>query len=323
MPKIGYHASHEQFAPSELLACAQAAEAAGFAAVSSSDHFAPWGEQQGQSGFAWAWLGAAMATTTLPFGVVTAPVGMRYHPAVIAQAGATLAEMFPGRFWMAVGSGEALNERITAERWPEKAERNERLKEAVEIIRALWAGETVSRDGSVPTEKARLYTRPAKPPLLLAAALSPETANWAGGWADGLITINKPRDKLAQVIDAFARGGGEGKPLFLQVHLSYADSEAEARANAHEQWRTSALPGAVAADLQSPSQFDAATKFVRPEDLEESVRISADACQHRAWIEEDFAQGFDEVYLHNVGRNQRKFIDVFGERVLSEFTEAA
>lgn len=163
MVKFAYHASHEQFKPSALLKYVQAAEQAGFTAASSSDHFHPWSEQQGESGFSWAWLGAAMQATSLPFSVVCAP-GQRYHPAIVAQAVATLAEMFPNRFWVSIGSGEALNERITGEHWLPKDERNARLKECADIIRALWAGETVTHYGRVCIEEAKLYTRPETPP---------------------------------------------------------------------------------------------------------------------------------------------------------------
>ena len=142
MTKFGYHASHEQFKPSALLEYVKAAEKAGFTAALSSDHFHPWSVNQAESGYAWSWLGAAMEATNLPFGVVCAP-GQRYHPAIIAQAAATLAQMFRDRFWVALGSGQALNEQITGERWLAKAERNQRLQECVDIIRALWAGETV------------------------------------------------------------------------------------------------------------------------------------------------------------------------------------
>src|SRR5919112_2448835 len=126
-----YHCSHEQHAPSALLSYVRAAEAAGFAAAMCSDHFHPWTDAQGQSGFAWSWLGAALQATSLSLGTVNAP-GARYHPAIIAQAAATLAEMFPGRFWFAIGSGEALNEAITGDAWPVKAERNARLQECAE-----------------------------------------------------------------------------------------------------------------------------------------------------------------------------------------------
>jgi G6PDH family F420-dependent oxidoreductase len=185
MPKVGYHASHEQFAPRELLELVQYAEQARFDVAMCSDHFHPWSHAQGQSGYAWSWLGAAMATTGMPFGVVTSPVG-RYHPAVVAQAAATLAQMFPYRFWLAAGSGEALNEAITGEPWPDKSQRNQRLQEAVTAMRALWCGEEVSWDGAIEMKKVQLYTLPPEPPLLLAAALTEATARWAANWADGL-----------------------------------------------------------------------------------------------------------------------------------------
>jgi probable non-F420 flavinoid oxidoreductase len=312
---IGYHASHEQFTPSELLAYVREAEHAGFGGAMCSDHFAPWSASQGQSGFAWSWLGAAMQATALPFGVVNAP-GWRYHPAVIAQAAATLAELFPGRFWVALGSGEALNEHITGERWPPKAERNARLKECVDVIRALWAGETVTHYGLVQVEDARLWTLPAEPPPIVGPALSEATAELAGGWADALITVNAPRAQLERLIEAFRRGGGEGKPLYLQVHLSFAATDEEARAHAFDQWRFPILPPVVNECLSTPEQFEAAARFIRPDDLDPFVHISADLQRHIAWLEEDFELGFSRIYLHNVGPNQRAFIDAFGEHVL-------
>lgn len=209
MPQIGYHASREQFAPSRLIDLVQQAEAAGFDAAMCSDHFHPWSDAQGQSGFAWSWLGAALQATSLPMGTVCAP-GQRYHPAIIAQAAATLGEMYPGRFWVALGSGELLNEHITGARWPSKAERNQRLLESAEVMRALWRGETVSHRGAITVDQARLYTRPQTPPLIVGAALTPETAGWMGGWADALITVSHPIDELRGVIDAFRAGGGRG-----------------------------------------------------------------------------------------------------------------
>src|SRR4051812_20316938 len=154
-----------------------------------SDHFHPWTPGQGQSGYSFAWLGAALQATNLPMGTICCPFG-RYHPAVVAQAAATLAEMFPGRFWLAVGTGQALNESITGEGWPDKAERRATLRESVDVIRALWAGETVTHRGRVRVESARLYTRPAAPPPLFGAATTPETAEWLGSWADGLLTVS-------------------------------------------------------------------------------------------------------------------------------------
>ncbi|RYE94486.1 MAG: LLM class flavin-dependent oxidoreductase, partial [Myxococcales bacterium] len=170
MMTFGFHASHEQFAPGELLRRVQSASSRGFAHAMCSDHFTPWTAREGvatHSGFAWAWLGAALATTTSTFGLVSAP-GQRYHPAIAAQAFATLAEMFPGRFWVSLGSGEFLNEHIVDPTWPDKSERQARLEECVQVMRALFAGETVNHRGRIVVDRARLYTRPETPPPLMA-----------------------------------------------------------------------------------------------------------------------------------------------------------
>lgn len=315
MAKLGFHASHEQIPPSELLAAVSDAEAAGFQAAMCSDHFSPWSERQGESGFAWSWLGAALHATSLPFGVVNAP-GQRYHPAIVAQAAATLCEMFPGRFWVALGTGEASNEHITGEPWPPKEERNARLRECVDVMRALFAGEEVSHDGRVQVDRARLWTLPAEPPPLIAAAVSAETAGWAGEWADGLITINQPRDTLERVLGAFRENGGEGKHACVQVHLSYASDEQAALDIAYDQWRANVFGPPLSWDLETVEQFDEAAQHVRPEDVRKAVLVSADPARHRALIDELAGLGFDEIYLHHVGRSQREFIHAFGEHVL-------
>jgi probable non-F420 flavinoid oxidoreductase len=312
---IGYHASHEQFSPSELLRYVQLAESAGFQGAMSSDHLAPWSARQGHSGFAWSWLGAALHATGLSIGVVNAP-GVRYHPAIVAQAAATLAEMFPGRFWLALGSGQLLNEGVMGQHWPPKPERNARLREAVDVMRRLWAGDTVTHHGAFDVVEGRIWTRPDTAPLIVGAALSPETARFAGGWADALITVNAPRDHLERLIDAFRAGGGDGRPLFLQAHLSYAASDAEAEANAFDQWRSTILPGSVAEEIRTPDHFDAATRFVRPADVHGPVRISSDPERHLEWIRRDLEMGFERVFLHNVGRNQPEFIEAFGRKVV-------
>jgi coenzyme F420-dependent glucose-6-phosphate dehydrogenase len=314
---LGYHASHEQFPPGELLRTVELAEEAGFTAAMCSDHFLPWNHDQANSGFAWSWLGAAMATTRLPFGVVNAP-GQRYHPAIVAQAAATLAEMFPGRFWVALGSGQNLNEHITGDRWPPKAERNARLLECVEVMRSLWGGETVTHHGLVTVDEAMLHSLPPSPPRVLGAAITPETAGWVAGWADGLITIDQPLDELRSVVEAFRDGGGAGKPMALQVQLSYAPTDDEALAAAHQQWGTNILSSAVLADLRTPAHFEAAAKFVGPDDLRGQVRISSDLRRHVDWLCERAEMGFDELYLHDVHRDQERFIAEFGEHVLPE-----
>jgi coenzyme F420-dependent glucose-6-phosphate dehydrogenase len=315
MTTLGYHASHEQFAPSALLEFVQRAESAGFTAAMCSDHFHPWSEVQGESGYAWSWLGAALQATELTFGVVCAP-GYRYHPAVIAQAAATLAEMYPDRFWMAAGSGERLNEHITGEAWPPKQMRNDRLRECVHVMRALWAGETVTHHGLVQVEEARLYTQAASAPRVFGAALTEVTAEWLGSWADGLITVSAPVEKVKRVIDAFRHGGGSGKPLLLQMKLAYAKSDTAALQGAHEQWRTVVFDSAVLAELRMPAEFDAASKLVKPEEMHAFVHVSSDVGRHADWIRSYAELGFDTLYLHNVHADQRRFIEDFGEHVL-------
>jgi probable non-F420 flavinoid oxidoreductase len=317
MARIGWHASHEQIAPGRLLAAARRAEDAGFAAGMSSDHFSPWSERQGHSGFAWSWLGAALAATSLPFSIVTAP-GQRYHPAILAQAVATLEEMFPGRLAVCLGSGEASNEHITGDRWPPKRARNARLRECADIIRALLRGEEVTHDGLVRVDRARLWSLPDAPPPLYGAAVSEETARWMGGWADGLATVYRPPAALARIVEAFREGGGEGKPLLLQVHVSWAPDEEEALRIAHEQWRTNVFAPPVCWDLETPAHFDEAARHVRPEDVRGSVLVSSDLGRHAAWIREAAELGFGAVNIHHVGQEQDAFIDAFGRSVLPE-----
>jgi coenzyme F420-dependent glucose-6-phosphate dehydrogenase len=318
MANIGIHASHEQFTPRELLDVVAAAEAAGFAAAMSSDHFMPWSDAQGQSGHAWSWLGAALERTSLPVGVVSV-AGYRYHVAVVAQAAATLAQMYPGRFWLALGSGERLNEHITGERWPGAGERDARLRECVDVVRALWRGECVDHRGHVVVEDAKLYTLPPVAPPLFGAAITPETAEKVGGWADGLLTVNRPHHELRKVVDAFRRGGGEGKPMYLQVHVSYHEDEHKARRLAHAQWKTMVFESDVLAELKLPAQFEAAAKTVREDDLDASVRISSSLERHVEWLAQDVALGFSHVFVHNVNREQRRFVDAFGAQVVPAF----
>ncbi|MDB5900660.1 MAG: putative 5,10-methylenetetrahydromethanopterin reductase [Ramlibacter sp.] len=323
MTTVGFHASHEQFTPAELLRLVRLAEQAGFRAGMCSDHFNPWTPGQGQSGFAWAWLGAALQATGWTHGVVTAP-GQRYHPAIVAQAFGTLSQMFPGRFWCALGTGQYLNEHITGERWPTKGERRERLKLAVDVMRALWAGEEVSlRSPWFVVEEARLYTRPEAPPQVFGAALTEETARWVGSWADGLITVQTEPARLRQLVTAFREGGGDGKPLRLQVHVAYAPTGSEARHAAMEHWRTNVYASDLITSIKTPQQFEVLASKVRPEDLDASVRISSDLQQHVAWLQEYVELGFDHLYLHEAGLQQERFLEAFGQHVLPALSPPA
>jgi probable non-F420 flavinoid oxidoreductase len=316
MTRFGFHASHEQLPPSELLAAVRAAETAGFASAMCSDHLAPWSERQGHSGHAWAWLGSALEATRLDFGVVTAP-GQRYHPAVLAQAIATLAEMHPARLWVALGSGQLLNEHVTGDPWPAKHVRTRRLAECAAVMRALLAGETVDHDGLVRVDRATLWSRPAEPPALLGAAVTVETAADVAAWADGLITVNQPGGEHADVLRAFRDAGGRGRAV-LQVHVSWAPDRERALALAHDQWREAALGSPVAWELATPAELEAAAARARPEDADGPVHVSADLGEHAAWLHEQAELGFDDVMIHHVGQEQGPFIEAFGASVLPE-----
>jgi probable non-F420 flavinoid oxidoreductase len=318
---IGFHASHEQVHPAQLLRAVVAAQQAGFTAAMSSDHFSPWSTRQGHSGFAWSWLGAALARTSLPFGVVNAP-GQRYHPAIIAQAIATLGAMFPGRFWVALGTGEASNEHITGTGWPRKEIRTQRLRECVDVLRALLAGEEVSHDGLVSVDRARLWTLPDQPPLLIGAAVTIETARSVAAWADGLITVKQSNDHLRKMIAAYREAGGRGE-ISLQVHLSYAADEREALRIAHEQWRTNVLGPPASWDIEIPEIFDAVSEHVPPDAMRDHVLISSDLGQHAKWLRDLADLGFDALYLHHVGQEQHDFVEAFGEHVLPQLDASA
>ncbi len=253
----------------------------------------------------------------MSFGVVTAPV-QRYHPAVSAQAIATLAEMYPGRFWAALGSGEAVNEHVTGEPWPTKEIRDARLLEAVEVIRTLLRGEEATVRGHVDVDRARIWSLPDEAPALIGAAVSAETARRVGRWADGLITVNQPIETLQKVLQAHR--DESSAPAYLQVHLSWDPSEERALEIAHQQWRTNVFGSELAWNLELPDQFDAAASFVRPGDVRGAVLVSSDLDQHIEWIQEFFEIGFDRVYLHHVGQDQDAFIEAFGESVLPALT---
>jgi probable non-F420 flavinoid oxidoreductase len=318
MTQYGFHASHEQFTPSSLLTAVRRAGEAGFRSAMCSDHFAPWSSRQGQSGYAWSWLGSALEATEMPFGVVTSP-GQRYHPAVLAQAAATLTEMYPDRFWLALGSGQALNEQITGDRWPPKAARQRRTEACAEIMRALFAGETVTREEPVRVEQARLWTRPDRPPPLLAAAVTPPTARSVARWAEGLITVNQPEDAHHDTLDAYREAGGRG-PAILQAHLSWDTSREAALAAAHDQWREVVLGSDAGWELPLPEHFEQIGRFLTPADVAPAVHVSAEPGEHAAWLRRQAEAGFDRIMLHQVGADQLGFIDTFGERVLPEVT---
>jgi G6PDH family F420-dependent oxidoreductase len=248
--------------------------------------------------------------------VVNAP-GQRYHPAIIAQAIATLNAMFDGRLWVALGTGEASNEHITGATWPRKDVRNARLLECVEVIRALLRGEEVSHDGLVTVDRARIWTLPERQPLLVGAAVSARTAALHASWADGLATVNGPDEVLRDVVTAYREAGGKGETT-LQVHVSYDPDEDRAARIAHDQWRSNVLGPPTAWDVDSAAVFDQIGELVTVDQVREAVLVSSDLGWFAGRLRELADIGFDRVYLHHVGQEQDGFLDAFGEHVLPQ-----
>ena len=320
MPVIGFHNSHEQIPPAQPAARRPARRAG---RLHRRDVLGPLRAlelDQGHSGFAWSWLGAALATTKLPFGVVNAP-GQRYHPAIIAQASRRSAEMFPGRFWVALGSGEAINEHITGDGWPRKEVRDARLRECVDVIRALLAGEEVSHDG--PGHRGpgpASGSCPSSRPPLIAPAVTVETARRAAEWADGLVTVNQPHDHAPR---DDRRLPGRRRPRAARPPGApvLGDPDADrALAIALDQWRSNVVPPADVLGPRHPGRPSTRrARTSRRTTCARSVRISTDLGQHAAWIAGvRRASASTSIYLHYVGQEQRAFIDAFGEHVLPQ-----
>ncbi|WP_336518514.1 TIGR03885 family FMN-dependent LLM class oxidoreductase [Pollutibacter soli] len=307
MSLICYHASHEQFPPSELLRLSVLAEKTGFQGIHSSDHFHPWSSKQGQSGFTFSWIAAAMQATQIPFSMVCAP-GQRYHPAIVAQAIATLGEMFPKRFSIELGSGEALNEAITGDPWPDKKSRDQRLLECAKVIRLLLQGNIVDFNGLVTVKHAKLYTLPEFVPELFCAALTNETSAWAGTWADGLLTTGGEEKDILEKMKSFYKAGGEGKPVFLQFAFSYAHSIEEAKNGAYDQWRSNVIDSEKFARFSTVEEFEKEGEKNSVESVIETIRVFDDMEQISHEIDKMKSTGAARIVLHNVNTNQEEFI---------------
>ncbi|MCU1404934.1 MAG: flavin-dependent oxidoreductase, F420-dependent methylene-tetrahydromethanopterin reductase [Glaciihabitans sp.] len=323
---IGYAAMLEQFHPREAVKLSAYAESKGFSGVMAADHFQPWVPQQGQSSFVWNVLTAIGERTVGDMGPgVTAPT-FRWHPAMVAQASATLAAMYPGRHWLGLGSGEALNEHIVGQYWPEAPERINRMFEAIDIIKKLFAASLAGKDTKhsgtyYKLESTRLWTMPAIAPEILVATAGPVTAKRAGKSVDGLIVVGAPLEKIGGLFNKFDEGAREaGKdpslmPKVLQLHLSWAETDTEAMRNALIEWPNGGMRFPKS-DIRSPYELEQMAKLVRPEDFEGRLVINSDPDVHRANIQRYVDLGFSRIYLHNVGRNQREWIDVFSRDVL-------
>jgi G6PDH family F420-dependent oxidoreductase len=316
--ELGYALSSEEHEPLTLVANARRAEEAGFTFALVSDHFHPWIDRQGQSPFVWSVLGGiAVETERLRIGTgVTCPT-IRIHPAVIAQAAATAATMLPGRFFFGVGTGENLNEHVLGQRWPPVERRQELLEEAVAVIRELWQGElTTHRGAHYTVENARLYTLPEEPPDIVVAAGGPEAAELAGRIGDGLVSTQPE----AQLVEAFERAGGEGKPRYGQLTVCVANSEASARKTAFQWWPNAALRGTLSEELPLPSHFEEACGMVTEDDVAEVIVCGPDPEQHIAAIDRFVDAGYDHVYVHQVGPDQDVFFDLYVRDVLPAYS---
>ena len=327
-PTIGYAAMLEQFGPLEVVDYSVKAEAAGFSGVMAADHFQPWVPQQGNAAFVWNVMTAIGERTKGDVGPgVTCP-SFRMHPAIVAQASATMAAMYPGRFWLGLGSGEALNEHILGGYWPETPERIARMLEAVEIIRKLFNSrdKDVKHDGRFyKLESTRLWTMPDQPPPIYIATAGPVTAKRTGQLAEGIITVGAPEQKIEMIFEKCREGcveAGKDPDTFrriLQLHLSWASTDEEAMKNAMVEWPNGGMKFPKQ-DIRNPADFEQMAKLVRPEDFEGRMLISSDLEKHRAEIQKFIDLGFDQIYLHNVGRNQEEWIDAFGREVLPKLT---
>jgi G6PDH family F420-dependent oxidoreductase len=315
--RIGYFLASEEFGPLELVRQAALAEQAGFDGLWISDHFHPWTDEQGHSGFVWATIGAlSQATTRMRvMTAVTCPT-VRTHPAIVAQAAATAAVLLEGRFSLGLGSGEALNEHILGDHWPEADERLAMLEEAIEIIRTLWRGETYSHRGDhYLVENARIYDLPQRLPEILISGFGSKSLALAARLGDGFCTVQPDGDAVA----AFRAHGGEGKRVTGGLKLCWGDDEARARATAHRLWRTDVLPGELAQLLPTPAHFRQASELVDEDMVAEQIPCGPDLERHLEAIERYASAGFDELYIQQIGGDHERFFDVFAREILPRF----
>jgi G6PDH family F420-dependent oxidoreductase len=313
--RIGYFLSCEELSPRELVEQAHQAEAAGFHALWISDHCHPWNDEQGHSAFVWSVIGALAQGTSLPVTTgVTCPT-VRIHPAVIAQAPATSAVLHEGRFNLGVGSGEALNEHILGDHWPEADVRLEMLEEAVEVLRTLWRGGQQSHHGRHYTvENARVYDLPDEPVPVLVSGFGPKAIKLAARIGDGFCTTSPD----AEAIGLYRSEGGTG-PVHAGTKVCFRRDEDEARRTAHRLWPNEALPGELAQVLPTPSHFEQGCSLIKPEDL--SSPVGPDLDQHIASLREYAEAGVDELFVQQIGPGQDLFFDEWAPAVLTQLTK--
>ena len=324
MLQLGWKAGPEQFPPTELLDYAVKAEQAGFDLIDVSDHFNPWSEP-GQAAFSWTWLGAAATRTShINLGpCVTCPI-LRYHPAIIAQAAATVSYFAPGRTYLGVGTGEALNEYPVTGRWPGYKERQAMLAEAIDLIRALWSGEEVTHDGKYyQTRKAKLFTPPASPIPIYVSALVPDSAKFAGKYGDGLITVGgKQPDLYKEIIKNFedsAREKGKNPaqmPRLIELNAEYTEDIGTAIEYQKKYWAGTYVPALFDQKIYTPKMSQENGEAVGSDTIKKAACISAKPDDHVKFVQQYIGLGFDHLIFHSASPDQGAFIQAFGHNVL-------
>jgi coenzyme F420-dependent glucose-6-phosphate dehydrogenase len=318
MTAFGYTLSSEEHPPSALVANAQQAEASGFDFLSISDHYHPWVQAQGHSPFVWSVLGAIAETThEIPVGVgVTCPT-VRIHPAVLAQAAATVSLQFDGRFFLGVGTGEALNEHILGDRWPPPDDRRDMLREAVEVMRLLWEGETVTHRGDhYVVENARLFDPPETEVPVIVSAFGEMAVDLAADIGDGFWG-NAPD---ADIINRYVTGGGTG-PRYAQVHMCWAPDADDALGTVREIWPNGAIGGQLGQDLPTWTHFEQAAELVTDADLAEAVPCGPDVGPIVESARQYVKAGYDHVYFHQIGPDQAGFFEFWKEELSHELAD--
>jgi G6PDH family F420-dependent oxidoreductase len=311
MTRFGYFLASEEHSPQELVRQARLAEEAGFDALWISDHFHPWLDEQGQSGFVWSVIGAVSQATSLPVTTaVTCPL-IRIHPAIIAQAAATSALLTGGKFTLGVGTGEALNEHILASRWPAAEQRLEMLEEAVGLIRELLGGHLVTHEGTYYTvETARLYSLPATPPPIFMSAFGEKAIKLAARVADGYICVQPSED----FVRLFRESGGGDRTVQGGLKVCWGRDEAQARKTVHRLWPTEQIPGEAAQLLPLPRHFRDLAQLVSEDQI--TAPCGPDPQRHTQAVQQYTRAGFDEVYIAQVGPEQDGFFEFYATEVL-------
>ncbi len=320
MTKLGLTLSSEEHDPRRLVDLARMAEDHGLDFVSISDHFHPWISEQGHSPFVWSVLGAiAMATDDIEVGVgVTCPT-VRIHPAILAQATATTAHLLGERFFWGVGSGEALNEQILGDAWPPAEIRLAMLEEAVELIRELWEGESVTWRGDFYlVEDATIFDPPPGEITVIVSAFGEQAAQLAARVGDGLWITGPGKES----IDHYRESGGDG-PIYTQLNVCWAESVDQAIETAHRIWPNTALPGQLAQDLRTPLHFEQATELVTPEMVAEAIPCGPDPKRLVESFTEALEAGVDHVYFHQIGPDQEGFLKWWDAELGAALAEAA